>query len=58
MRRAIPFLILVASSALLAACGDVSAPRRDDPYSDGNGGCRSGYIMSSGRCEPVDGGGV
>lgn len=52
-------LAALLSTIALAACSDVSAPRRDDPYSDGNGGCRSGYIMGAGHtCEPDNGHGV
>lgn len=55
MRRAIPFLI-VGATLILSACSDLSSPRRDDPNSDGNGGCKSGYTLGSGHtCEPVGG---
>lgn len=39
MRRRIALLALVATSAILAACAQVTAPKDD---------CRSGYVNSEG----------
>lgn len=52
MRRLLPLLALVCATQILAACGDVSAPRRDDAADCASQQRESGYIMPSGYvCE-------
>lgn len=48
MRRIIPMLIVACATAILTACGDNTAPRRDD-------GCEnqlSGYVTGTGYVCP------
>jgi outer membrane biogenesis lipoprotein LolB len=42
-RRPIALLVLAIASFVLGACTSVTAPTQNDS-------CRSGYILSDGRC--------
>lgn len=48
MRRRTMIIIAASATTILSACGDVSAPRRDDASDCADLKAPSGYIMPSG----------